>query len=171
MPMPTVVFTVICGLPGIGCRSPSISNDKVKLSQVNEITGFTVLTLATEFALVFKEDYLTTFEGFARRYRPQSGPHIEGKLSFTRYREFAAAYVSPVSWVSSVFTRVIKEARRYAESLGCSPDTARDCECVVGVVFKARNNYDKESIARYVAEFYGYSTEALKAMIDIGEKI
>ena len=139
-------------------------DDKMKMSQVNEITGFTVLTLATEFAMVFGEDYLTTFEGFARKYRSQSGPTIEGKLSFSRFREFAAVYVSPVAWVSSVFTRVLGEARRYAESLGCSPDVARDCECVVGVVFKARNNYDKESIARYVADFYGCSTETLKAM-------
>ena len=115
---------------------------------------------------MFKEDYLTAFEGFVRKYRSQSGPTIEAKLSFSRYRDFAAAYVSPVAWVSSVFTRVIGEARRYAQSLGCSPDVTRDCECVVGVVFKARHYYDKEAIAKYVADFYGCSTETLKAMTD-----
>ena len=139
-------------------------DDKMKITQVNEITGFTILTLTTEFSLVFKEDYLTAFEGFSRRYRSQSAPTFEAKLSFSRYRDLAAAYVSPVAWVSSVFTRVLREARRYAQSLGCSLDVTRDCECVVGVVFKARNNYDKDSIAKYVADFYGISTENLRSM-------
>ncbi len=139
--------------------------DKRKMAQMNEITGFTVLTLATEFALVFKEDYLTAFEGFVRKYR-SSPPTFEAKLSFSRYRDLAAAYVTPIAYVSSVFTRVVGEAKRYAQSLGCSPEVARDCECIVGVIFKARHYYDKEEIARYVADFYGCSTETLKAMTD-----
>lgn len=65
---------------------------KMKLCQINEVTGFTVLTLATEFALVFGEDYLTTFEGFTQKYRSHSGSCIEGKHSFSRFREFAAVY-------------------------------------------------------------------------------
>jgi hypothetical protein len=72
----------------------------------------------------------------------------------------------PENYWNRLKWKEIIEERRYAESLGCLPSVARDCECVVGVVFKARNNYDKESIARYVSDFYGTSTEVLKAMTD-----
>lgn len=136
--------------------------DKRKISQINEITGFTVLTVATESAVLTGEEYLKTFETFSQKYRPHSGSHIEGKHSFIRVRDFAAVYVTPVAWVSSIFARVIREAERYADSLGCSPDVTRDCECVVGVVFKARNNYDKDLIARYVTDFYGCTPDTLK---------
>lgn len=68
---------------------------QMKVSQMNKIAGFVVLTIVTGFASVFAEDYLANFEGFARKYHPKSGPNIEGTFSFSRFRYFAAASVTP----------------------------------------------------------------------------
>lgn len=134
-------------------REPGVFNPQHKLSG---ITGYTVLTAATAAALMHKKDYLTAFGDFTDLYRSLiTGSHVENRLSFDRFQDWAAAYISPIAWTADVFDKVIQEAKRYAQSLGCSPETTRDAECVVGVIFKARTGYSKEDIAEYVADFYG----------------
>ena len=135
-------------------------NKKWKLRRVNEITGFTVLTAATAAAIMSDKDYLQSFNEFSEIYRSYSGSHIDAKRSYSQYREFAVTYISPVSWISGDIEKVVEEARRYAESLQCTPDVIGDCMCAAGTLFMARTGYDKEAISQYVTMFYQPTSDA-----------
>ena len=132
-----------------------------------DISPCTLFTAATATAIINKEEYHETYRQFSDYYRfEMTGSYAEDDLMFTKYWDFATAFVSPIGWTSNVADKIQLEARRFAESLQCSPHTVTDCECIAVAVFRARTGCSRAEIAEHFSSHYDLASTQTK--VDIG---
>ena len=135
-------------------------------SRASRFTDDTVLTVAIADAILNKEDYGKTLQGYGRKY-PDAGYGFlfynwlfsENREPYNSWGNGSAMRVSPVGFAFDSIDDVLAEAEKTAEVTHNHPHGIAGARAIVLSVFLARNGHSKAEIKTQVSNRFGYDLD------------
>jgi ADP-ribosylglycohydrolase len=142
---------------------PIKSKDFELFSRGCRFTDDSVLTAATEWAIMENRDYGKAYKQFARAYpnAGYGGNFIQWIFSdsFAPYGSWgngAAMRVSPVGWAFDNEAQVLAQAKKSSSVTHNHPEGIKGAQAAGLAIFLARKGYNKQDIKKRITATFGY---------------
>lgn len=142
---------------------PIKSKDFELFSRDCRFTDDSVLTVATAWAIMEKQDYGKAYKQFARTYpnAGYGGSFIQWVFSdsyapYGSWGNGAAMRVSPVGWAFKSESEVLEQAEKSSSVTHNHPEGIKGAQAAALAVFLARKGSDKQDIKQKISDTFDY---------------
>jgi ADP-ribosylglycohydrolase len=144
-------------------RNPVKTVEFELFTKYSRWTDDTVLTVATAEAILRGRDFASSYRAYYRRY-PNAGYGAMFRAwgasddmgAYGSFGNGSAMRVSPVGWAFGDLETVLGEAAKSAAATHDHPEGIKGAQAVAAAVFLARSGEEKQRIAEYVTQTFGF---------------